>query len=194
MSNYASIAATGKSIERHLAACFRTEAPVLNAVTTAVLVGSEDFAVAGGNTNIAVPALSIYLYRIEPNRVMRAAWSGVGSENGRAHLPIDLHYLLTAWGDNPEHEHQIMGKTLECLESRPILTGPMLYPTAGWEPGDAIHIVTEDLETEALLRMFDSLHAEFRLSMSYVARVARIDGTRAVPPPRVTTAVAGAQP
>lgn len=194
MTNFASIAATGKSIERHLAACFRVEPPVVGSTTSAVLVRSEDFAITSGQSMIAVPSLSIYLYRIEPNRVMRAAWAGVGSEDGRAHMPLDLHYLLTAWGDNPEHEHQIVGKAIECLESRPILTGPTLYPTADWDPGDAIHLVSEDLEAESLLRMFDSLDTGFRLSLGYVARIARVDGIRPVPPPRVTTAVTGAHP
>lgn len=192
MPNHECIAAAGKSIERLLGACFRDHQPVAGSDTKAVLVQTEDFDIGTGT--IVIPAVSIFLYRVEPNAVMRAAWGAQGSLDGRAHLPLDLHFLLTAWGENAEHELLVLGKALECLESTPLLAGPLLYPTAGWDDGDVIQLVPEELGTESLLRLFDSLEADFRLSVPYVARIARIDGGRAVPPREVATAIAGAHP
>jgi hypothetical protein len=41
------------------------------------------------------------------------------------------------------------------------------------------------------MRTFDSLPHDYKLSIPYVARVVRLDGLRAVPPPDVRTAVTG---
>jgi len=125
---------------------------------------------------------------------MRAAWGGAGSIDGRSHLPLDLHFLLTAWATNAEYEYRILGAALECLDTTPILTGPLLYPTADWDDGDAIQLVPEHLEVDTVLRLFDSLEASFRLSMPYVARVVRIDGPVTNAPPAVGTTIAGAKP
>jgi Pvc16 N-terminal domain len=194
MAGYKSVAAAGKSIERLINACFSSGEPVEGKATRAVLVRTEDFKVAGGATAITFPALSIYLYRVEFNRHMRAAWSAVGSQDGLAHLPLDLHFLLTAWADNAEHEYQIVGRAMQCLEERPILSGPLLYPTGEWATGEAIQLVLEEVGTEAVMRTFDSLTAEFRLSIPYVARIVRVDGSTPAPSPPVTEAVTGLVP
>ncbi len=191
MATFASISATGKSIERVLNACFKDEPPVAGKTTKAVLIRTDDFATSEPGGSIVFPALSIFLYRVEPNKVMRAAWSAIGSLDGRAHLPLDLHYLLTAWADNAEHEHQVLGKAMECLESLPILSGPILYPSADWAPNEAVQLVAEDVGTDSILRTFDSLQADFRLSVAYLARVVRLDGSAARPSPPVTTVVTG---
>src|SRR5436190_7168141 len=159
------ISATGKSIERVLNACFVEEQPIDDDhAVRALLVQSEDFSRDGNeHGNIPGRALAIFLYRIEVNKVMRAAWSAVGSYDGQAHLPIDLHYLLIAFADNAEWEQEILGRTLQCLEDHPILTGPVLYPTARWAGNESIHLYVEDLGFDSLLRTFDSLAVDFRL-------------------------------
>jgi hypothetical protein len=54
-------------------------------------------------------------------------------------------------------------------------------------------VVVEDLPTDALMRMFDSLPSSFRLSVGYAARVIRIDApARTVP--IATTVVTGTVP
>jgi hypothetical protein len=71
------------------------------------------------------------------------------------------------------------------------MSGPLLYPTTAWAPNEAVQLVLEDVGTEAVMRIFDSLDADFRLSVPYIARVVRIDGLTAAPPPDVTTVVTG---
>jgi hypothetical protein len=193
MPNSACIEATGKSIERLLTAWFTAEPPLTTGTTTASLVQSAGLDITVSDLQ-GSSLVSIYLYSVEPNAVMRAAWGGVGSVDGRSHLPLDLHFLLTAWADNAQYEYRILGAALECLDTTPILTGPLLYPTADWYDGDAIQVVPEHLETDTVLRLFDSLEAPFRLSMPYVARVVRIDGPRTNAPPIVGTAIAGVKP
>jgi hypothetical protein len=192
MADYRAIASVGKSLERLLSACFlEMPVPVDGSTTVATLARTEDFRDGGALT---MPCLSIFLYRIDVNRTMRAAWSGVGSLDGTGHLPLDLHYMLTPWASDPELEHRIVGRAMQCLESTPVLAGPLLTPGGGWAPNETIQVVPEDVPTEWVMRTFDSLPTDFKLSVPYCARVVRLDIRRPVGAPDVTTAILGAVP
>ena len=189
------IAAAGKSIERVLTSAFAAPpVPVPGKTTRAFLVRSEDFDKGSTSTIIARPALSVFLYRVDFNKTMRAAWSGVTANDGRPHLPLDLHFLLTPWGDNAEAEGAILGRAMQCLDSSPILGGPLLHQAGEWAPNEAIHLLMDEISTEAVMRTFDSLDADYRISVPYIARVIRMDGQRAAPSPDVTTLVTGITP
>jgi hypothetical protein len=196
MADFRSIAAVGRSIEQLLNAVFTDgDPPVPGKTTRAALVTSDDLdRGAGGGFSTGSAGMSIFLYRIAPNGAMRAAWSAVGHVDGRSHLPVDLHYLLTAWAENADWEHAILGKAMQCLEDTPIISGPLLAPTADWAPNESVQVTIDDVGTETLLRIFDSIEGDFRLSVPYVARVIRIDGARARPSPPATTVVTGFVP
>jgi hypothetical protein len=192
MAGFAAISAAGMTIVRLLNACFQAEQPVDLQTTRAVLVQSADFR-TGANSTGVVPAyaLSVFLYRVDFNKTMRAAWSALGSLDGQSHLPVDLHFLLTPWADNAVNEQRILGKAMQCLESTPIVSGPLLYPTTSWAASEGVQFVLEDVGTEAVMRIFDSLEAEFRISVPYIVRVVRVDGTTVNAPPTVTSVVTG---
>lgn len=186
MGGYTSIAAVGKSLERLLARAFAEREPVPGKTTKAVLIRTEDLADEVAKETIGDYALSILLYRVDFNKAMRATWSAVGHGDGRGHLALDLHYLLTPWAENAEYQHMIIGRTLQTLEQMPVLSGPLLYtpslpntPMYAGEPvmapTDSVQLVLEEISTEALMRTFDSLPSDYRLSVPYVARVVRID-------------------
>lgn len=191
MSGYAGIAAVGKSIERMLNLAFTERQPVTGKNTRAVLIKTDDMKPNQVQSAIGPYALSIFLYRVDFNKAMRAAWSAVGSADGKGHLALDLHFLLTPWADNAEHEHLILGRAMQVLEYTPILSGPLLYAPSLPYPDEpqattieSVQILLEEISTEALMRTFDSLPTDYRLSVPYVARVVRIDTreTRMVPP------------
>lgn len=194
MAGFAAIAATGKSIERFLSSCFEDLQPVGGSLTKAVLTTTVDLDTENSESLVKPPALSIFLYRVDFNKTMRAAWSGVGSFDGRGRLPLDLHYLLTPWADNAEHEQLILGRAMQSLETTPVLSGPLLYSPGGWAPNESVQLALEDIPTEALMRVFDSLPVKYRLSVPYVARVVRVDSVVARPDPLVTEAVQGLVP
>jgi hypothetical protein len=193
MSGFAGIAAVGKSIERLLNLAFNERQPVNGHNARAVLIRTEDLMHKNVQQAIGTYALSIYLYRVDFNKAMRAAWSAVGSADGKGHLALDLHFLLSAWADNAEHEHLILGRAMQAIEYTPVLSGPLLYapalaPALDDEPqpgaSEAVQLLLEEISTEALMRTFDSLPADYRLTVPYVARVVRIDTfeSRATPP------------
>ena len=195
MANFNSIPAAGKSIERLLNLAFaEAPLPVPGKTTKANLVRTEDFDRASISTIIVRPALSIFLYRVDFNKTMRAAWSGVTHHDGRAHLPLDLHFLLTPWADNAEAEGAILGRAMQALDATPILSGPLLHQSGDWAPNEAVNLLMDEISTEAVMRTFDSLAADYRISVPYIARVVRLDGQRATPSPDVTTVVKGATP
>ena len=197
MAGFAGIAAAGRTIERLLNAAFVEEPPIPGLApptTRAVLVRTADFEPAVIGTNIGSPALSIFVYRVDFNKTMRAAWSGVGSHDGRGHLAVDLHLLLTAWADNAEFELRILGRAMQAIETTPILNGPLLDPSADWAPNESVQLVLEDISTEAVMRTFDSLPTDYRLSVPYIARIVRIDSRVKRSEGIVTTLIVGAVP
>ncbi|HKP86435.1 MAG TPA: DUF4255 domain-containing protein [Blastocatellia bacterium] len=194
MAGFAGIAAVGKSVETLVNACFEDLQPLAIKKTKAVLVRTGDFEQSRIATAIGSPALSIFLYRVDFNKTMRAAWSATSGQDGRSHLGLDLHYLITPWGDNAEDEHRILGRAMQCLETTPILSGPLLHFSGEWDAGESIQMVLEDISTEAVMRVFDSLPIDYRLSVPYIMRVIRLDGRVAAPEGPVITAITGAVP
>jgi hypothetical protein len=205
MAGFRSIGAVGKSIEAVLNVAFADQPPVAAAATHAVLIRTDDLALAQGSAIAPTPALSILLYRVDFNKTMRPSWAAVGSADGHSHLPLDLHFLLTAWADNAEDEHQITGRAMQALDTVGALSGPLLYPTGDWEPGESVQLLLEDMATDDLMRTFDSLQTDFRLSVPYIARIVMISGSIVpaaaagaepvtVPPPDATRVVVGIAP
>ena len=197
MASYSAIAAAGKSLERLLTKRFAIDVPVNQGnATRAVLVRTDDFNRAG-TTVIQPPVLSIFLVRVDINAVMRPAWSAVGADDGRSHLPLDLHFLLTPWASNAEHELRILGSAMRCLDETPLLSGPLLDTThgAGFATDEALQIVPGDLGPEGIRSIWDTLDADFRLSVPYCVRVVRIDSdVAASSDPPVLTAAVGTTP
>jgi hypothetical protein len=188
MANLASIAATGRSIERLLNQAFADPpVPVSGRSTRAFLIRTEDFDQTTNSSILQRPALSIFLYRVDFNKTMRAAWSGVTFHDGRPHLPLDLHFLLTPWAENAESEHAILGRAMQCLDATPILSGPLLHASGEWAVNEAVNLVMDEMSTEAVMRTFDSLPCDYRISVPYIARVVRLDARQATPTPPVTT-------
>ena len=138
--------------------------------------------------------VSILLYRVDFNKPMRASWSAVGAQDGNAHLPVDLHYLLTAWAKNPVDEHLLIGRTMQIIEEVGALSGSLLWPTGSWAANEAVQLYLEDIGTDDLVRTFESLTCDFRLSIPYLARIVVISTSDGAGTPEVLTHVQGLRP
>ncbi len=192
MADFTGIAAAASSIERYLRLCFEEEQPVPGTNTGVLLVRSEDFADSTTNSPLSsLPSLSLFLYRVDFNKTMRSAWAAMGHRDGEAHLPLDLHFLLTPWADNAEYEYRILGRAIQCIENTPILSGPLLDPMCDWAAHEAVQLCLEDLSTEDVMRIFDSLPVDYKLSVPYLARTIVLDGGETRQNPPVTAAVSG---
>jgi len=182
MADFASVAAVGSSLVRFLTHCFDQQQPIpsggsISTDTTVALARTEDLNVED-NPLLIPPCLAIFLYRVDFNNTTRASIAGIANAKGRAYLPLEFHYLMIPYGSSADQEYRILGRTIQCIEDNPILTGPLLDPVTNWSPNDSIQLCMEDVSTEDLMRIFDSLPVDYKLCMPYMAKVLIMHGRR----------------
>lgn len=119
--------------------------------------------------------ITLFLYRISVNEHSRQSAHMRVGEAGAGPLGLDLHYLMSAWGMTPHEEQVALTWALRQLHQYPVLDASSLSPEARWAPDEVIQIVPSELSTEDLMRIWDALTPSYRLSVSWVARLVRID-------------------
>lgn len=119
--------------------------------------------------------LSLFLYRVTVNEHLRNAGRGSDLSDAGIPLSVDLHYLMTVWADTALHEQVILAWAMRQLHLHPTLSASSLSPEAEWGPGDLVQLIPAELSTEDIMRIWDALIPPYRLSVSYIARVVRID-------------------
>lgn len=122
--------------------------------------------------NAARDVLSIFLYRITVNEHQRNL-APDGRE--RAPLSLDLHLLLTCWCESAQNEHAVLTWAMRELYQRPVLDLSVLSTEAGWSHADAVQLVPSELSNEDLMRLWDAVLPPYHLSVSYIARMVRVD-------------------
>jgi hypothetical protein len=128
--------------------------------------------------------ITVYLHRITTNNQLRNVRLGqpVGA------VGLNLHYLLTVWADNVEHEQTLMGWAIRELHYHSFLDRSSLSEDAGWAIDEAISLVPEDLNTEEMSRIWDMARRSYRLSYPFLARIVLLVKTT---PDETTPVVAG---
>jgi hypothetical protein len=139
--------------------------------------GASFGVISAASINTAAPSgqdlVTVFLYRVTVNEHQRNLRHEPYRE--RAPLTLDLHLMLTAWSTTPRTEHALLTWTMRELYQRPVLDLSLLSAEAGWEPGDAVQIVPAELSNEDLMRLWEALTPPYHLSITYVARMLRID-------------------
>ncbi|MGD2011664.1 MAG: DUF4255 domain-containing protein, partial [Desulfobacterales bacterium] len=86
---------------------------------------------------IQTPGVNIFLYRVSPNPAYRNAdlplrRNTTAALVERPQVALDLHYLLTFYGDEATLEPQrVLGSVVSVLHARPLLTRNMIQNVAG---------------------------------------------------------------
>lgn len=135
-------------------------------------------------TDTSVSVL-IFLYRASINPHLRNVGRMTDPGMHPVPLSVDLHYLFTFWAGSSDNEQLALAWTMRQLHEVPMLDGSILSAEAAWTSDDLIQLVPEEISTEDLMRIWDTLEPNYRLSLSYIARVIRINpdearGERAV--------------
>ena len=120
-------------------------------------------------------AVSLYLYRITVDEHLRTAPMNYKPLDKALPLSLDLHYLLSVWANSALEEHTIIAWVMSELDQHCVLDKATLSTDGGWFDEDQIQIVPVELSNEDLMRIWDALAPNYRLSVSYKARVVRID-------------------
>jgi hypothetical protein len=195
MASTLGILATANAIKSHLESSFANfDAVLFDSKPNVYLVRPEDFGRAGQGAQLSRPAVGIFVYRVEINHATRAGWSAEGHIDGRSHLPLDIHFLVSALGKSADQEIGLLGMVTGALEERPVLSPPQLDQKAGFAPGETVQVLFDEVAPDVILRLFEALSATYRVSVPYLARVVRIDSRTASPTPDVSTVIGGVTP
>jgi hypothetical protein len=119
--------------------------------------------------------ITFYLYRVTVNEHSRQMQSAAGAFVRPTALGLDLHFLMSAWAGNARDEHTMLAWAMRQLHMFPILDASSLSPEAGWGANEVIHVIPAELSTEDVMRIWDALDPGYRLSVSYIARLVRLD-------------------
>ncbi|MFO7631073.1 MAG: DUF4255 domain-containing protein, partial [Caldilinea sp.] len=198
MSNHLAIATVTIGLVRYLQGV--VGADVGNAVVTAVRPD-------GPNSGVPEVGVNIFLYQATPN----VAWRNHdlptrrpdGSLSQRPQIALDLHYLLTFYGDETLLEPQrILGSTVRALHTRPLLTRQEIRSAvaataflADSDLADEVETVKftpQPLSLEELSKLWSVLfQTPYTLSMTYDASVVLItaDSQPSMAQPVLTPAI-----
>jgi hypothetical protein len=187
VAQFQAIYAVGKSIEQFLQSNYPPELKA-DFPCTFKLVSSAEIATEDQNNLDQV--VSLFLHRITTNENFRAVTRLQDIPGQQPLLFLDLHYLITYWGTSAEAEQVVLAWTMQQLQSNPILDSSIFSLSgvnAGWDPDETIQLVPADLSMQDILDIWDALGPKYRLSVSYLARVVRIETSVSTDIPVVAT-------
>ncbi|HVK56632.1 MAG TPA: DUF4255 domain-containing protein [Burkholderiales bacterium] len=151
----------------------------------------------------ATPRLNLFLHQVTPN----PAWRNIGfpSHDGRGDrisnppLALDLHYLLTAYGNEDLQAEVLLGYAMQLLHETPVLARetirkalnpspvngnilPSIYQALRAvdlaEQVEQIKITPSSLSTEEMSQLWSALQAHYRPTAAYHASVVLIESSR----------------
>ncbi len=122
--------------------------------------------------------LTLYLYRVTVNEFQRQQRPDRMSPDQQAPLGLDLHFLMTMWAGTAQDELVPMAWAMRQLYEHPILDASSLSPEAGWSPDEVVQIIPSELTVHDMMRIWDAFEPPYRLSVSYIARLVRLDPDR----------------
>ena len=184
MSNHLAIATVTASLAQVLQTVVQRDVPGTTVTTTRPDAANA----AAGGTRV-----NLYLYQVTPNAAWRNSDLPTRADNGRLiqkpRVALDLHYLLTFYGNEAQHEPQrMLGSTVRALHSQPVLTRDQIRRTiiSPNLPFLALSNLAEDIElvkftpTSLSLEELSKLWAvffqtQYTLSVTYQGTVVLIE-------------------
>lgn len=146
--------------------------------------------------------LNLFLYRVTENGYLQnQEIPGRGSPSAYGHPPLslNLHYLLTPYGNKEEGDksgvfddsiaQSLLGSAMRALHDTPIITQNMLTqrPVSGRQilhdslryDFEHVKLTLEPLSLEDVTKVWTALGLRYRLSAAYVINVVQIESRRA---------------
>lgn len=191
MSNFLAIATVTATLGQMLQAAVGADVPGATVTT----VRPE-----GPGSGIPTTGVNVFLYQVTPNGAGRNADLPTRRSDGqlvqRPAMALDLHYLLTFYGNDAQLEPQrLLGSVVRTLHSRPLLTrdairNTLASPTYNYlvqsDLADAIETVRftpTGLLLEELAKLWSVFYQiPYALSMAYVGSVVFVESEVATQP------------
>ncbi|RYE61333.1 MAG: DUF4255 domain-containing protein [Oxalobacteraceae bacterium] len=131
--------------------------------------------------------VSIYLYRVAFNTTRRNL-PPRRQANGlcfKPSVPLDLHFLITAWARTPEQQWALLAWAIRTIEDTPMLPAGLLNQNAGSDPdgtaqmvfgdNESVELVGETLSLQDMVSIWEIAKGNQQPSVSFVARSVVID-------------------
>jgi hypothetical protein len=130
--------------------------------------------------------LSLFLYRVAVNGSRRNLPPSVGADGRRYRppIPLDLNFLLTAWGKTAEKQSLLLGWAIRMLQDVPVLHANLLndYAAAAdtFRPGETIEIVLDPLNLQDMSNLATLTKLNPPLSVTYIVRMVSVESSVAL--------------
>lgn len=138
--------------------------------------------------------LNLFLYQtqINPN------WSNAemprvvkGGAQGLPPLALNLHYLITAYGDNEGESHEVLGRAMRILHDYPVVPPDWISAAVNGKLPDSdlhqqperLHITPLHLNVDEISKLWSGFSTNYRLSVAYEVSVVLIESQWPRPAP-----------
>jgi hypothetical protein len=126
--------------------------------------------------------VSLLLYRIYHDGSPRTPSGRLQPDGhrGRTKLPLELHFMLTAWAKQAALQHEIAGWLMRTMEDNPILYPSLLnsYKPDVFYPDETVAVSLAQLSVEDMFDIWEvMIRHVYQLSVPYVARVVELEST-----------------
>jgi hypothetical protein len=125
--------------------------------------------------------VSLYLHRVVVNTERRNLPPRVGPDGRRRRpaLPLDLHYLLTAWAEKADRQQRLLGWSMRVLEDTPILPAGLLNHFGPehdvFRPDETVEVLLEPISMQDMSDVWEGADAQREASATYLARVVELE-------------------
>lgn len=125
------------------------------------------------------PKLTIFLYDVVEdasarNRPLERRPGAPGYTIKKPPLALALRYMLTAWGGDRITEHRIIGRAIQVLYDRAILSGADLGGTFA-ASNEALKLTLAPIGLSERAEVWQAIHKTYHLSVNYEVRVVHLD-------------------
>lgn len=130
--------------------------------------------------------VSLYLYRVAASGSRRNLPPTVGpnGERFRPPIPLDLHYIASAWAKTAVKQQRLLGWLIRLLEDVTILPVGLLNNTGPepqiFKPNETVEVIMDQITLQDWNNLWSTTKANPPLSVGYVARMVVIDSTLAL--------------
>jgi hypothetical protein len=195
MAQVGAVHSVGESIVRHLSGAHAIERGVqaglaedrqtLPACRFQQVSGTE----LNNNFSPAENLITFYLFRMGMDKNLRSTADHKYPRDPKSRpLSLELHYLVSCWSASGMNEQTLMSWTMLELHRTALLDRAVLQPASLWEEDESVQLQLIEMNHESMMRIWDALQPDYRLSVSYVARTVRIEtGVRSDAAPVVAT-------
>ena len=137
--------------------------------------------------------VSIYLYRVAHNPTRRnlPPRKRLNGDRFKPSVPLDLHFLVTAWARTPEQQWALLAWAIRAIEDTPVLPAGLLNQNAGSDPDgtpqnvfsedESVELVAETLSLQDMVSVWEIAKPNQQPSVSFLARSVLIDSLVEMP-------------